>query len=265
MPANFMYLWASENDFLQYIPKKYADVIRVKKANQLKVVYLIANNNEDTVKDYTAQIKQAFVNTYDMRPEEALVILAQGGTVAGKNWAEGVFGVGATKVLNFVGHDGITVRTEDGHILQNGMDVTDTTKTVYTTIKKQAVPYQLFATLDGVTYMSQYNKTSKKYYAQTYSTDKGTFNARTGSEVKASDGADLWGTILEFFDKFVNWLISLFSGSDRQLLTAENTLPSQSQDGFVQESGMGEAGTILLLLAAGGLLMGSGMKKSKKA
>ena len=252
-PANFMYLWASEKDFLRYIPKKYADIIRVKKANQLKIVNIIADYKEDVVKNYKEQIKQAFVDAYDMRPEEALVILAQGGTVAGKNWSEGVYGVGVLYPTTFAGTD-ISVRPNDGYFERNGKILPgNEDKNVYATINKKTVVYQRFYEDDtnGVTYMSQYNKTTKKYYAKSYSNANGTFSARNGAEIKASDGADLWGTILGYLDKFLNWLITLFGGTDRQLLSAENTIPSQTQDGFVQEAGMGEAGMILVALAAG--------------
>ena len=263
-PQDFMYIWADEKKFLQYIDKTHAAVIRSKKANQNKLLTLSAQKYGHTQKEYTDAIRAAFVEQFKMTPAEALVILAQGGQVAGKNWDEGVYGIGALNVSTFTGHAEISVRPEDGHILNNGVDATDTTKTVYATIKKQAVPYQLFATINGVTYMSQYNKTLKKYYAQTYSTAEGQFSARTGNSVNASDNADIWGAILSSFEKFITWLISLFGGSTTTMLSAENTLPNQTADGFVQEAGMSDAVKIALVLAAGGALLTGGLKKSKK-
>ena len=263
--ANFMYIWADENKFLRYIPKKYASIIRTKKANQKKLLVLSAEKYGTTYEAYTTAIRSAFIEQWGHTPAEALVILAQGGQIAGKDWSEGVYGVGALYVDTFSGHTGITVRPEDGHILNNGTDVTDTTKTVYTTIKKQAVPYQLFATVDNVTYMSQYNKLQKKYYAQSFSTADGQYSARTGDTINASDNADIWGAIVAAIDKFINWLISLFAGdTSRDTLNATNTLPDQKADGFVQEAGFGEAGTILLVLAAGGALMASGAFGKKR-
>lgn len=257
-PANFMYLWADDKKFLPYIPAKYAEIIKVKKANQLKVIKNMAKFNESVVSDYVAQIRQAFIDAYDMTPAQALVVLAQGGTVAGKNWSKGVFGIGATRVVTFIGHEDVTVRTEDGHILKNGTDITDAALTVYSTVKKQTVAFQLFGKSDGITYMSQYNKSDKKYYAQSFVNEQGKFDARTGTEIKASDGADLWGNINGLLEKFLNWLISLFGGSNRELLNEKNTIPNQQQDGFVQEAGMGEAGMILLALVAGGALLANG-------
>lgn len=262
-PQNFMYIWANDK-FLNAIPKQYASVIRIKKANQNKLLMLSADKYGKTLQEYTDAIRQAFIDTYTMTPIQALIVLAQGGQVAGKNWKEGVYGVGALNVAYFNGHPEITVRPEDGHILNNGADVTDTTKTVYTTIKKQAVAYQLFATIDDVVYMSQYNKTLKKYYAQSYSTAEKSYSARTGNEINASDNADIWGAIMQSLEKFVQWLISLFSGdTSKQTLNASNTLPNQTADGFVTESGMTDATTLLLLLAAGGMILTGGLKTKK--
>lgn len=262
-PQDFMYIWADEKKFLQYIDKKHAAEIRSKKANQNKLIALSAQKYNKTQKEYTDAIRAAFVEQWKCTPAEALVILAQGGQIAGKNWDEGVYGIGALNVSTFTGHPDISVRPEDGHILNNGVDATDTTKTVYATIKKQAVPYQLFATIDNVTYMSQYNKTLKKYYAQTYSTAEGQFSARTGNSVNAGDNADIWGAILSSFEKFLSWLISLFGGGTTTMLSAENTLPNQTADGFVQEAGMSDAVKIALVLAAGGALLTGGLKKKK--
>ena len=40
--ANFMYIWADEKNFLQKINRKYANIIRGKKANQIKLLKLSA-------------------------------------------------------------------------------------------------------------------------------------------------------------------------------------------------------------------------------
>ena len=260
-----MYIWADEQKFLRYIDKEHAAVIRSKKANQNKLIQLSAEKYGKTQKEYTDAIRAAFTEQWGCTPAEALVILAQGGQVAGKNWSEGVYGVGALHVATFTGHSEVSVRETDGHILNNGVDVTDTTKTVYTNIKKEAVPYQLFATVDDITYMSQYNKTLKKYYAQTYSNATGSYSARTGNEVNTSDSADIWGAIIMSFEKFLNWLITLFAGtSTKTTLNTENTLPNQVTDGFVQEAGMGDAVKIALVLAAGGVLLTGGLGKNIK-
>lgn len=258
-PADFMYIWADDNAFLRYIPKKYADIIRGKRANQRKILALSAEKYGSTQQEYTDAIREAFVAAYDHTPAEALVILAQGGSIAGKNWSEGVFGIGA--VLSFSNNPNILVDAKTGHIYNGGTDITDTSKTKYSTVKGQVFPIQYVAQLDGVTYMSNYNKTLKKYYAYTWSNAEGTFNAKSGSEVNSSQSADIWGAIAASIDKFINWLLQLFTGSSVETINAENTLPSQTGDGFVTSDdggGMVEASTVLLMLAAGGALLASG-------
>lgn len=261
-PQNFMYLWADEQKFLPYIQQEYASVIRVKKKNQIKLLKLSAEKTGASFDTYVTSIRAAFIETYDMTPEEALVILAQGGQVAGKNWSEGVYGIGA--VVTFSGHNDITVRDTDGHILKNGADITDESKTVFATVNKKTVAYQLFATDNDITYMSQLNKVTKKYKAQSFSNAEGTYSARTGSSLNASDQADIWGAVLASLDKFLSWLLSIFAGdTTRQTLNATNTLPDQKADGFVNEAGM-DATTIALLLGGGAVLIGSGVLSKKK-
>ena len=266
-PACFLYVWATEK-FINAIPRKYADVIRVKAANEKKLMYLSAEKERMSYEDYANEVRGAFKETYDMTPERALLVLAQGGQVAGKDWASGVYGIGASLVNTFAGHEDVTVREDDGHILKAGADITDTTKTVYNTIKNTVVPYQLFGKADDITYMSQYNKKNGKYYAQTYSTSDSMYSAVTGKETLGSQTADIWGTITLWVEKVINWILAFF-GSDvtidtSKTMNADNTLPNQTADGFVQESGLGGSIGIALLLAAGlGLIATGGWKVSK--
>lgn len=273
--ANFMYIWADEQKFLQYIDKKYASVIRVKKANQKKLLMLSAEKylgSSDKVDQYYDEIRAAFIDQYGHTPAEALVILAQGGEIAGKNWSEGVYGIGAlpTSFSDYeINGQKVTVDASTGAILLGSQDITDTSKDVYSTSGKKAIVYQRFSyeQAGGVRFMSQYHKLQKKYAPQSWSDDHGTYSAKNGSEVSASSGASIWGNILESLQIFVNWILSLFgiSTPERETINTENTLPNQTADGFVQESGMLDAGGLLLVLAAGGALIATGgLKVGKK-
>lgn len=257
-PADFLYIWASDEKFLPYIPKKFADIIKGKRANQRKILALSAEKYGTTQKAYEDAIYQAFIDIWEHTPAEALVILAQGGEIAGKNWEEGIFGIGA--VQTFSNNPKILVDAKNGHIFNNGADITDTSKTIYSTVKGQVFPVQYAAQLDGVTYMSKYNKITKKYAAYTWSNAEGTFSANSGSAVSSSQSSDIWAAVIQSLDKFINWLLQLFTGSSVETITAENTLPSQTGDGFVskEEGGFAEAGGILLALAAGTALLASG-------
>lgn len=267
-PQNFMYVWATD-EFLAAIQPKYATVIRAKRANQQKLLALSAEKylgSLDKVDQYYTAIRQAFIDAYGMKPVEALVILAQGGSVAGKNWSEGVFGIGAT--LQFAGTD-ITVRPKDGYFERNGKILPgDEDLNVYATVGGKTVVFQRFYedSTSGVTYMSQLNKVTKKYYAASYSTKEGTFKASGGSKLTASESADIWSAIIGSLGEFITWIINLF-GSGKKTLTTENTLPNQQNDGFVQTTGgvkggnmlEGNAGLLLAAAAAGVLIFG--MKK----
>ena len=60
-------------------------------------------------------------------------------------------------------------------------------------------------------------------------------------------------------------LISFVKEEDKkQPITAENTLPSQTGDGFVQQAGMSTGAKIALALAAGGALLYSTTTSGKK-
>lgn len=285
-PASFLYVWA-DNRFLNEINPQYARIIRVKKANQMKVLMLSAdkyfNGDWSKVSEYYSAIKKAFEDMYGMSPYNALIVLARGGEVAGKNWAEGVYGIGALPTSVFAGVTAngganVSVDKTTGHIFYGGKDITDESRTVYNNIRGKVIPYQLFGTDDfGYTYMSQYNKTLKKYYAQIWTDDSGqSHSASTGKVTTASDGASIWGNITidwTWIQNVLNWLLSLFGISPipalggetvtKETLTTENTLPNQQADGFVQKAGMSEAAAIALLLVAGGTLMAGGIKTKK--
>ena len=272
-PSMFMYVFATD-EYLAAIDSKYASVIRGKRANQEKLLKISADeylNDWQKWTEYKTAIKAGFEEIYKITPLEALVKLAMGEEVAGKNWAEGVFGVGALHPATFYGTS-VTVDKTTGHISKDGVDYTDETLTVYKEIGKKATPFQLFATIDGVKYMSEYYKTGKYYYAKSYSSESGTFNARNGSEVKQTDAGSVWENIQLGAWDFLEWLKSLLSyfgititssSNSTQTLNEGNTLPNQKADGYVQESGMSEAAAIALLAVAGGTLLAGGFFKKK--
>lgn len=267
-PGAFMYVFASEQ-FLNAIQAKYARVIRGKKANENKLLELSAQAYGTTKQAYTDAIRQAFIDTYEMTPAQALVKLAQGGEVAGKNWAKGVYGIGAkAKVTTFYGSSTVTVDPTTGNLLSGGKDVTDSSKNVYGVVGKDTIATQKFYTdADGNTYQAQYDKKTGKYYAFCTSHKDGQkIDAATGKTLTSADGGDIWGNIMLMLEQFMEWLMSLF-GSGKRTLTEENTIPSQKADGFVHGENTLEASSLLLILAAGGLLVGTGIiggKKGKK-
>ena len=275
-PFNFVYIWASDS-FLSRINPKYAAVIRAKRANQNLVIYHSANKYRTTEKAYTDAIRAQFIDDFGMTPAEALYKLAQGETVAGKNWGKGVYGVGAIKnttTTKFAQNSNITVDPKTGHILNNGVDTYDPNNEygcVYGTTKNgKTVACQFFYTApDGTSYMSERNGIGR-YYASIYSDAQGNQQTANGNSVTGADAGTVWETAnmsFEWLQNIINWILSLFgisTDTNKETLNSENTLPNQQADGFTYESGFGEAGMIALALVAGGaILMAPGKKKSK--
>lgn len=272
-PSMFLYVFAT-NEYLNAIDSKYAKIIRGKKANQEKLLKISADEylgDWQKWTQYKDAIKQGFENIYGITPVEALVKLALGEEVAGKNWSEGVYGVGAIHPTTFYGTN-VTVDKTTGHIFKDGVDYTDESRTENENYKGQAFPMRYCAVIDEATYISQYYKTGKYYYAKTYSNPNGTFSAKSGTEIKPTDAASVWENVQLGAWDFLDWLKSLLEffgikitseSNSNSTLNTKNTLPNQKADGYVQESGFSEAAAIALLAVAGGTMLAGGFFKKK--
>ena len=273
-PASFMYVWASDK-FLAAIPRRHARVIFMKRAHQKKILMLSADKylgDQNKVNEYYSAIETAFYNTYGMSPYQALITLAQGGTVAGKNWEKGIYGIGEVKVNTFYGSN-LTVDKNTGDILSGGTVVSDNKKTVYANLSKKNVgAYQKFYTDgNGKTYMSQYDKKTKSYYAYSVSNSDGSiYSAADGKSMTQADSADLWGNIQMLLQKVMDWFLELFAKDEKtkEPMTVENTVPNQTGDGFSYVPGeeplLGSASALLLLAAGAGLILSGGVLGGKK-
>lgn len=265
-PQNFLYIFASDK-FLSYIDAKYASTIRTKRANQNLVLMRSADKHNKTYEEYFNAIQDSFIKIFDIKPEDALIKLAMGEEVAGKNWAKGVFGIGKIGRYDFAGSN-VTTDAQTGYMVVNG-EMVSSTEQVFDTKKgsETGLYQQIYKDLDtGKVYVSQYNKTLKKWYAQSYSDADGkTFNA-DGSAIGSADMSTIWEGIGLSLTTFLNWLLSLFgisTGNKDEQLTEAKVLPNQVNDGFVFESG---SGLLLVAAAAGALIFGSmaGDNKKKK-
>ena len=285
--ANYMYVFATE-DYLKYLPKKYAAIIRAKKYNQKKVLALSAekyygdpSTEGQAYKNYVEAVRSGFLENYGMLPGEALVRLAKGETVAGKNYEAGVFGIGAAKSATFTGvaidDKEVKVDPETGQIVIDGR-LYPTTQTIYDTKKGDDLGryQQVYIDNNNYTFVSQYNRSDRKWYACTWSsgmTGK-TYKASNGKETSASKMSSVWESLALAFDGWDDWLKSVIEqllgvntqAANGEPLSAKNTLPNQTADGFVtKDGGLMEAGGIMLLLAAGGALLTGGLMKGKKS
>ena len=270
-PAMFLYVWAHK-EFLNAIPKKHANVILGKKANQLKLIYNSAKELGISEDEYKNAVNAAFYETYGMRPLEALIKLAQGETIAGKNWEDGIYGIGSL-LTKYNDNKGVTV-SKDGFFYKNGVKVDESTykeKDEYANIKGNTMVYKRYWTdpETNTTYALRYHKAGKRYYADSYASSNGATFSPGGIALTAADGSSLWGGIfLNSVNAFLNWILNLFGlgEPERAQITDKNTFPNQQADGFVYNEPMISGATALMLLAAGGMLLyGSKGKKGGSA
>lgn len=266
-PANFMYCWVPD-EFLQAIPSKYANIIAVKRANQRKLLMLSAKKylgSADRWTEYLDAIYVAFKDAFGIYPTEALIKLAKGETVAGKNWKAGVFGVGGIKTDKFKGTN-ITVNKTNGSIKGKNLSFLETA------YGDDGYPLQ-HAYIDnksGKTYMSMKADDGNWYAYAMSDADGNTVSEFTGGELSSSDSATIWETVILKFNEFLEWLINLFSGSsEKETINANNTLPSQTKDGFAGDNpspspaGFGEIAALALVAVAAGMVLLPENKKKK--
>ena len=279
-PQMFMYIFLKTpkgEKFLAQIDKKHRAIVYAKALNQIQVLRLSAEKYNETFETYANTVNDAFHEAFGMSPLKAMMKLAAGETVAGKNWAAGVYGVGAIGFQEgFKGSPNVTVHSQSGKILKNGVEQPNQTVVYSEKCPNNIQGYS--CVIDGVTYTSQYYKVKKKYGAGMYENAKGKFKAN-GLAATSADLSSVWEGVELLWNKFVDWLISLFSstrsdGEKTEMLSPENTLPSQTGDGFVSKSSIvdvlqSNSGLILLALGAGTLLAtgnlpGLGKKGKKK-
>lgn len=256
-PALMLYCWADKDAFLSKLDRKTAGIIAQKKANQLQVMALLSGGYNNQFYANLAEVKQAFVDIYDMTPEKALVTLANGGEVAGKNWVQGIYGVGKTQRIDFVQNSAVKVDTETGKILVNGVAVE--ASPVYGGVGYKNIKGYSYV-LGGVTFSSQL--IGKKYFAGTVTLADGTTQDANGDPVTDADSSSIWLSIIGFVEKLVNWFLTVIGKEDKKI-TAENTIPAQG-DGFTYDTAEAGFPWWILALVGGGWLLSGGKFKTKK-
>ena len=232
--TDFLYIFATDG-YLKYLSANTRKIIEQKRANQIKYANTTCVNNNVSFDTFTAQLRDRIKDIYGLTPAEILVKLALGYTVAGKNWQEGVFGVGETPHVGFSNSTDVTVDGSTGKIMQNGKEVSGQTPiySSYGSGKKQKTYISGYsATIDGTQYSSQVSgktyKTTPVYYSSNYSTSEGAYNW-DGSTYSQDSSASVWNNIqssMPQIQKFIEWLGSLFN---IQLISAKNTVPQQSE------------------------------------
>lgn len=255
-PIDFIYLWASDG-FIAQLGSK-ARIIKEKKYNQYQTLWKImvdnvkSNNSadlQDAYIDWTNQIADAIKNTYGMTPAVILQKLAMGEDVLGKNWKQGVYGIGEVQ-STFSQNSSVTVDGATGQIMVNGVAADG------------QVP--IYGANGVVTGYSYYDKTANaqfqsgvnangQYGAACYSNESGVQSA-TGGTFDQSTGS-FWSNAANYIpliQRVIEWLVSLFGAGERVVLTRQNTVPEQTE--WVEENN-GNGGLIAGGLALAGLAL----------
>lgn len=255
-PIDFIYLWASDG-FIAQLGSK-ARIIKEKKYNQYQTLWKImvdnvkSNNSadlQDAYIDWTNQIADAIKNTYGMTPAIILQKLAMGEDVLGKNWKQGIYGIGEVQ-STFSQNNAVTVDGSTGKIMVNGVAADG------------QVP--IYGANGVVTGYSYYDKTANaqfqsgvnangQYGAACYSNESGVQSA-TGGTFDQSTGS-FWSNAANYIpliQRVIEWLVSLFGAGERVVLTRQNTVPEQTE--WVEENN-GNGGLIAGGLALAGLAL----------
>lgn len=255
-PIDFIYLWASDG-FIAQLGSK-ARIIKEKKYNQYQTLWKImvdnvkSNNSadlQDAYIDWTNQIADAIKNTYGMTPAVILQKLAMGEDVLGKNWKQGIYGIGEVQ-STFSQNNAVTVDGATGQIMVNGVAADG------------QVP--IYGANGVVTGYSYYDKTANaqfqsgvnangQYGAACYSNESGVQSA-TGGTFDQSTGS-FWSNAANYIpliQRVIEWLVSLFGAGERVVLTRQNTVPEQTE--WVEENN-GNGGLIAGGLALAGLAL----------
>lgn len=259
-PEAFLYVFATD-EYIARLGTKAQKIITQKRANQNKILLQSAAGGP-SVESLQNALREGFIQIYGQTPADILIRLANGETVCGKNYSDGVYGVGAIYQPNFVQNNSVLVDEKTGQFIVNGTPVTGATIIYGNNCPDNIYGYS-WQDEQKNTYSSRYVKTQKKYYAGQYMTADGTKQTPKGTVLSAGETGNIWETVIGYLDKLVQWIISIFGGaSNSSMINSSNTLPSQT-DGFVEksEAGLGTWGTVLLALAAVGTLLAGKKKK----
>lgn len=243
-PIDFIYLFATDS-FINALSGVYRRTVYTKNRLQYQYVNRAALDAGESFTDWREQIRTAIQNTYDLTPYEILNRLAAGKDVAGKNWAKGVYGIGATRYEGFSQNASITVDNATGKLMQNGTEIAGQTA-VYSGSGK-VVGYTV--ELEGARYQSQ--KSGSKFYAGSYSTSEGAWNA-DGSTFQAVNSQSVFQNLFAYLPemtKFLEWIFSLFKVTP---VATTNVVASQTD--WVKDKKSTTTETLLYFVAGAGLV-----------
>lgn len=264
-PIDFLYAFVTE-DFLglvaEYISTTAARTIRQKRQYQIKYLTIIYGGADKVNYD---EVRELIKGHYGLTPMQILCKLLQGDTVAGKNWREGVYGVGATKYMDGYASDAnLKVDTATGALIDKSTG--QRYQGVATYDKKGNITDYTYS-LNGGTYTTKYDKSTGKFYANTYGTADNMYYA-DNSKYSPETASSVWeniSTAMPMIENFLNWLSSVMGsfGITGKVATVKETVMSQKELSTSVPQGS-ESGLSTAIIAGAALLGGMLILSGKK-
>lgn len=253
-PIDYLYLWASDQ-FISQLGSKVGKIIKTKKYNQYQTLYktVVENESAGSASEYleiynqwTTEIAAAIKDTYGITPAQILVKLAMGEEVLGKNFKAGVYGIGEAATTTYVQDASYSVDPNSGKILINGIAATNQTPIYGSGGNITGYSY----TEGGYQYQSSYQ--NGQYIALSYSNSNGAVQTANGMQFDFTKGS-FWqnaNNYMPIVNAILSWVSSIVNSfyPNRTLLTAQNTVPQQSE--WIEVESENNNG----LLIAGGIL-----------
>lgn len=232
-PIDYLYLWASD-EFISKLGSK-ARIIKQKKYNQYQSLWkTVVMNNESASADelqelyqqWTSEIAASIKDTYGYTPGEILVRLAMGQEVVGKDFKNGVYGVGNAPSTSFIQNSSVQVNPVTGVVMQNGLPMQNQTA-VY---GRDGSVIGYSTQVGGEQYQSYF--VGGQYNALSFSNSDGVQYANGGA-FNASN-ASFWqnaNNYMPIINSVLSWLTSIVNSffPNRTVLTPENTVPVQTE------------------------------------
>ena len=261
-PIDFCYIFVTQ-DYLtkiaQVFSQKHAVNIKSKYTNAARYISGWGKNNGKTYDEAKQYVRNLIKEQYGYSPEQILIKWANGEMVAGKDYKNGVYGVGATPQLTFNQDASAKVDPTSGAISFGD----NSPEALWRTIDTEGKTIEMNYTLGGKTYTSRYNPSTGQFMANTYGDASG-MQFANGSEYTASKASSTWenlNTALPMVKDFMSWLASLIK--EFVPITAANTVPTQS-DYYVEDKSTSIAGFgIIGALLLGGVLLGTKRQNKK--
>lgn len=255
--ANCLYCFIENNELTKKNFGRFLPYVAAKRDAQLRYLKGLAVANA-TNREYLLNdlIKQEIINIYGMTPKQVIYQLANGNSVKGLNWAEGIYGCKVGEANPSFGNlmvGGINTNRYQLDTVNGICTDTITGKTLAGTSvygKKGLESVSYFDAANNVTLQANYKKGA--YTA--YSVSDGTNTLKTDGKALTQFDGELWTNIANVLGQIKDLISSLATYLSGE--TAQTLSPAQVADGWYTEESSSSGLTTAALLG-GGLLLGA--------